>query len=108
MRVSPRAFDGGAQVTIGRGNHADVRLERARAAQPLKLAFLEHAQELRLCLRAHLGDFVEKEHAARGLFDLSGLGVLRAGKGAVRPEHVGTPEVLTPGAAERHQAPSAT
>ena len=76
------AFHGFAQVAVGRGDHANVRFQRPGGAEPLELAFLQHAQELRLCRQAHLGDFVEKQHAAGGQLDLTGLGLLGAGERA--------------------------
>ena len=54
----------------------------ARAAEPLELALLQHAQELRLRGQAHLADLVEEQHAARRQLDLPGLGLLRAGERA--------------------------
>ena len=50
-----------------------------RVAQALKLPFLQDPQELGLCGCTHLADFVEKQHSARRQFDLSRLGLLRAG-----------------------------
>ena len=44
-------------------------LERARAAQPLELLFLKHAQDLRLRALAHVPDLVEEERAAVGLLE---------------------------------------
>jgi hypothetical protein len=51
------------QISIGRGDDADVHADRPRAAQADELPFLQHAQELRLRRRRHLGHFVEKQHA---------------------------------------------
>ena len=62
------------QVAVGGGNHADVGVEHARAAEAHELALLEHAQQLGLHRRRHLADLVEEEHAAVGLLDASGLG----------------------------------
>src|SRR5262249_16827887 len=42
----------------------------------------KHAQKFRLCGRAHLADFVEKQRAAGGLFELSRLALRRAGVSA--------------------------
>ena len=58
------AFHGLPQVAVGRRDHANVRLQDAGGPEPLELAFLQDAQELRLRRQAHLGDFVEKQHAA--------------------------------------------
>ena len=70
------------QVAVGRGDHPDIRLDEPRAAEALELAFLQHAQELRLRGEAHLGHLVEEQHAARRQFDLAGLGLVRAREGA--------------------------
>ena len=70
------------QVSIARGNDTHVRLEHTRATEPLKLPFLQDAQELRLRSQAHLGHFVEEQHARAREFELAGLGRHRAGKRA--------------------------
>ena len=59
------ALDGFAQVAVGGGDDADVRLQEARPAEPLELAFLQHPQELGLRGQTHLADLVEEQHAAR-------------------------------------------
>ena len=40
------ALNGFAKVAVRRGGDPDVRLQEARAAEPLELAFLQNAQEL--------------------------------------------------------------
>ena len=40
------------EVAVGRGDHADVDLDRARAADPLERLLLQHAQQLDLRARA--------------------------------------------------------
>ena len=52
-----------AQVAVGRGDDADVDLDRVRIADALELALLQHAQQLHLQRRAHRADFVEEERA---------------------------------------------
>ena len=47
-------------------------------AEPLELALLQDAQELRLRRQAHLADLVEEQHAAGRQLDLARLGLLRA------------------------------
>ena len=59
------ALDGFPQITVGRGDHPDVRLQKARSAEPLELAFLQKAQELGLCGQTHFTDLIEEQHAAR-------------------------------------------
>ena len=72
----PRAI--ALEVAIRRGEHAHIGSERASTAEPLILALLQHAQKLRLHGRTHLRDFVEEQHAARGLLDLARVHCLRA------------------------------
>ena len=52
--------------------------DEPRPAEPLELALLQHAQELRLRREAHLADLVEEQHAAGRQLDLARLGLLRA------------------------------
>ena len=54
------------QIAIGRGNHSHVhdRPARAAAADRLKFARLEKAQEQRLHADAHLCHFIEEDRAA--------------------------------------------
>ena len=54
----------------------------SRPAEPLILAFLQKAQQLRLRRQAHLADLVEEQHATRRHLDLSGFRLLRAGERA--------------------------
>ena len=83
------------QIAIGGGDDAHVDADGARAAQAQELTLLEHAQELRLRRRRHLGDFVEEQDAAGGQFDLARLRLLRAGKGAaLEAEQLGLEELL--------------
>ena len=54
------------EVSIRRGNHADVNADGAAAANSLELAFLQDAKKRDLCLRWQLADFVEKDCAPIG------------------------------------------
>ena len=54
------------QVAIGRRDETRVGAQRARAAEPLELALLEHAKQLRLELERDLADLVEEHRAAIG------------------------------------------
>ena len=47
-----------------------------RAAQALHLALLQHAQQLGLQRQRHLGDFIQQQRAALGLFELARVGRL--------------------------------
>ena len=58
-RKSPRSF--ASRRSRWFRNHAGVRLEQSRAAQPLELPLFQHAQKCGLSLRTHLADLVEKQ-----------------------------------------------
>ena len=72
-------FDHGGEIAVGGGDQAGVGLERARAAEALKLALLKHAQQLRLELERDFTDLVEKNGAAVG--QLEAANALRDGAG---------------------------
>ena len=76
------ALHRGVQVAVGGGDHADVGVHHARAAEAHELALLEHAQQLGLHRRRHLADLVEEQHAAGGLLDAARLGRDGAGERA--------------------------
>ena len=83
------------QIAIGGGDDANVNANRPRPAQSQELTLLEHAQELRLRRRRHLGDFVEEQHAARGQFNLARLRLLRARESStLESEELGLEELL--------------
>src|ERR1700741_3487910 len=52
------------QVAVGRGDHADVHLDRFASSQPFELALLKYAQEFQLHLCGYFADLVEKYSAA--------------------------------------------
>src|SRR5687767_10496729 len=68
------------QILVRRRENADVHLDRPRRPQPLDFTLLEDAQHLRLRLRAHVADFVEKDGSAVGLLELADLLLGRAGE----------------------------
>ena len=68
------------EVLVRRRDDPHVDLDRARRAEPLDFAFLQHAQHLGLRLRAHVADFVEEDRAAIGLLELADLLLGRAGE----------------------------
>ena len=70
------------QVTVGRGDDPHVDVDRARAAQPLDLAFLEHSEQLGLELERQLPDLVEQNRPAVGQLEASDLRRVRAGERA--------------------------
>src|SRR5258708_5960253 len=67
------ALDLRLEVLVGRGNHADVDLDRARRSETLDLPFLQHPEDFGLRLRAHIADFVEEDGAAVRLLELADL-----------------------------------
>jgi len=83
------------EVDVGRGDDAQVRAQRLRAAERGVLLRLQEVEELRLRRVRELADLVEEERAALGAFDLArdaprGGGV-RAGE---RPEELALDERL--------------
>src|SRR5207237_7546986 len=62
----PLFLDERRQVAIRGRDEPRVGSKRARAAQPLELAFLQHTKQLRLKIEGDLADFVEKHRAAIG------------------------------------------
>ena len=82
------------QVSVCRGNHADIQINDFIATQPLKLALLQDTQQLRLQCQGHLGHFVEQDRSAIGLLEFSSPSLMCAGVGALlitkqhRFEHV--------------------
>ena len=61
------------EVAVRGRDDAHVGLQHLRPAEPLELALLEDAQELRLHGRAHLAHLVEEERAAGGLLETARL-----------------------------------
>ena len=59
------------QLAVGRGNDADVDLDRLAAADRLDGAFLQRAQQLYLRRQRQLADLVEKQRAAGGFDELA-------------------------------------
>ena len=54
------------QVDVGRGDDADVDLDRLHAAEPHEVALLDHAQQLGLRLERDVADLVEEDAALVG------------------------------------------
>ena len=71
------------QVAVRGGDDPDVDLARLRRAEPLDLAVLEDAQELRLEGGVELADLVEEERPAVGELEPARLRLGRAGEGAL-------------------------
>jgi hypothetical protein len=70
-------------VAIGRGDDADVRLDFLRAADAIEAAGFEHAQQPRLHVERHLGDFIEEQRAAGGALEDAGVRARRAREAAL-------------------------
>jgi hypothetical protein len=82
--VAKRPFGHGRrQVPVAGGDDAHVERDRVRAAHPLDLALLQHAQELRLQRERHLGNLVEEERSALRLLELARLRARGARKRAL-------------------------
>ena len=60
-----------AQVAVGRRDDPDVHPARDRAADPLVLALLQHAEQLGLERRRDFGHFVQQQRAAVRQFETS-------------------------------------
>ena len=58
-----------------RGDHANIGVGFASAADPTIMAVFEHPQQLRLQGRHHLADFVHEQSTALGHFHQPRLGL---------------------------------
>ena len=76
-------LDGVLGVAVGRGQHADVRLNGRRAADALDVPGLEHAEQLHLELRRHLRDLVEEKRPAVRAFEEAAVQAIGAGEAAL-------------------------
>src|SRR5262245_17381743 len=76
------ARDGLPEVRVGRGDEPDVDLDRARAADALDLALLEHPQELHLEVGPQGADLVEEQGAPLCQLELSELPLVGSGERA--------------------------
>ena len=66
-------FDPRENVLVRCRQQPHVCLEIPRPAKPLELSVLQHAQQLRLQLRAHLGNLIQQQRSAVGQFKFAGL-----------------------------------
>ena len=83
------------EVPVGRGDDPHVHPPLLGGAERANLAFLQHAQELRLEREGHLRHFVEKERAAVGNLEEALLVFVGAGEAALAmPEELALEEVL--------------
>ena len=74
--------DGLGQARVGRRQDPRIDADRPPRAEPAVLAVLEHVQELRLEVRAHLADLVEQDRALMGQLELAGFVAQGAGERA--------------------------
>ena len=78
-------FGGGRQVHVGGADHAHVRVDGIRSADPLELAVFDDPQQLLLGGQRHGGDLVQEQRAAVGLLEAAGAA---AGSPGERPRLV--------------------
>ncbi len=97
------------QVAVGRGDDAHVHGDQLAAADPLDLARLDRAEQLRLGLRAQVADLVEEEGAAVGQLELAPALTGRAGERAtLMSEHLALDQVARyGGAVDTHEGAAA-
>src|ERR1700739_2684143 len=70
------------EIGVGKGHEARVHAKRVCAAEPLKGALFDHAQELGLHAARERGGFVEDDRAALRHFEAALLASDGAGEGA--------------------------
>ena len=76
-------LDRDAQILVGRGDDAHVRLDRHAPADCGVLALLKHAQQAGLGFHRHVADLVEEERAALRLLEAPGRARERPCEGAL-------------------------
>ena len=85
----------GQQVAVGGGEDAHVHAHRRRAAQPVDLAFLQGAQQLRLQADIHFADLVEQQRPAIRRLEFADTACDGAGERALLvAEQLGLQQVL--------------
>jgi hypothetical protein len=111
-KVGTEAAAGGfvLQVPVRCRDNPHVDAAGQILADSTHLAFLQHAQELRLSAGRELADFVEKERPAVGFFEESGAFACRAGEGPARmAEQLGLDELVAQrGAVDRAESARVT
>ena len=68
------SFDKPEQIPVRGGNNSDVDLYGPSASNRFDFSFLNHAQKLRLEVWGRIGNLVQKQRAAVGLFEESFFG----------------------------------
>src|SRR2546422_1572401 len=71
VRSEPTLVDELAQGLVRRGDDSNVDVDRPAAPDPLDLALLERAQDLRLHDEGHVADLVEEQRPAAGQLEPS-------------------------------------
>ncbi len=96
---------GGAQIHVGRREHAQIDRNGMRAAQPLDLPLLEGAEKFGLEIDAQRAHLVQEERAPVGELELAHLARMRPREGALLvPEELGFEEgVRDGGKVHRHE-----
>src|SRR5262245_3503766 len=81
-QIEPEAAFGDfpLQIAVGGRDHPDVDAARDIVAHALELAFLQHAQQLRLEIERDLSDLVEKQRTAIGELKAADAVADRAGE----------------------------
>jgi len=78
-----------AQIAVGGGHHADIRLARSGRADALELPGFEHSQQLGLGSQRKVANLVQEDGAAGGVFEQAHLVRSGAGEGALHvPEQL--------------------
>src|SRR5882762_128757 len=78
------------EVFVGSGENAYVNGHSLAGTNWLKALLFQHAQYFGLCAQAHVADFVKKERAAVGFFELADLVFACTGEAALYvPEKLG-------------------
>ena len=68
------------QQLVGRGDDADIHLDRLCPAQAQEVALFQHAQQFGLQAEGSIADLVKKQRAAGSLFDESFLAAAGIGE----------------------------
>src|SRR5215471_9119128 len=84
VQIAPEGslFDHLLQVPVSSRNHAYIHLLSARAAQPLKLALLQDAQQFGLQVERNVTHFIQKQGSFICQLESSWLSHDGAGEGA--------------------------
>ena len=82
-------LDQSGEAAVGGGDDANVDAVRAVAADPFDRQLLNRAQQLGLGRQGQVGDFVEKERAALGMFELASPASDAGGRAILNAEELG-------------------